>query len=92
MSIQVIQSNVSGPIIRISPNELHIDEPEYYEELYSSHKPRNKSEFFVNQFNFRETGFATADYKLHRTRRAAMNPFFSKQKVVRLQPMLTFMI
>jgi hypothetical protein len=92
MSIQTIQSNVSGPIIRISPNELHIDEPEYYEELYSLHKPRNKSEFFVNQFNFRETGFATADYKLHRTRRAAMNPFFSKQKVVRLQPMLTFMI
>jgi cytochrome P450 len=48
--------------------------------------------FSVNQFNFRETSFATADYKLHRTRRAAMNPFFSKQKVVRLQPMLTFMI
>ena len=78
MSIQIIQSNVSGPIIRISPNELHIDELEYYEELYSLHKPRNKSEFFVNQFNFRETTFVIADYKLHRTRRVAMNPFFLK--------------
>jgi hypothetical protein len=24
-----------GPIIRLSPNELHIDEPDYYEKLYS---------------------------------------------------------
>ena len=48
MSNQTVQSKVLGPIIRISSNELHIDEPEYYEELYSLHKPRNKSEFFVN--------------------------------------------
>ncbi|KAN0095715.1 cytochrome P450 [Hyaloscypha variabilis] len=81
-----------GPIIRISPTELHIDEPEYYEELYSQHKPRNKSTFYVDQFNFPYTSFTTVDYKLHRARRAALNPFFSKQKVARLQPMLSFMV
>jgi hypothetical protein len=82
----------TGPIIRISPTELHIDEPEYYEELYSQHKPRNKSTFYVDQFNFPYTSFTTVDYKLHRARRAALNPFFSKQKVARLQPMLSFMV
>jgi Cytochrome P450 len=82
----------SGPIIRISPYELHIDEPDYYEELYSQHKPRNKSVFYLNQFDIPGSGFGTADYRLHRARRAALNPFFSKQAIARLQPMLTFMV
>ncbi len=82
----------SGPIIRISPYELHIDEPDYYEELYSQHKPRNKSPFYLNQFDLPGSGFGTADHRLHRARRAALNPFFSKQTIARLQPMLTFMI
>lgn len=81
-----------GPIVRISPYELHIDEPDYYEELYSQHKPRNKSEFYLNQFGLPGAGFGTADHKLHRARRAAMNPFLSKRSVERLQPMLNFMI
>jgi hypothetical protein len=32
------------------------------------------------------------DHRLHRVRRAAVNPFFSKQSVARLQPMLNFML
>jgi hypothetical protein len=32
------------------------------------------------------------DHKLHRSRRAALNPFFSKQTVARLQPMLHYLI
>jgi cytochrome P450 len=84
--------NFSGPIIRISPNELHINEPDYYEELYSQHKPRNKSIYYLNQFSLPGSTFGTADYKSHRLRRAALNPFLSKQTIARLQPMLTFMI
>jgi hypothetical protein len=86
------QLTFPGPIVRISPNELHIDDPDYYEELYSQHKPRNKSVFYLNQFGLDGSGFGTADYKLHRVRRAAINPFLSKRSVERLQPMLTFMI
>lgn len=83
---------VSGPIIRISPYELHIDEPDYYEELFSQHKPRNKYQYYLAQFALPGSAFGTEDYKLHRARRAALNPFLSKQSVSRLQPMLTFMI
>jgi hypothetical protein len=81
-----------GPIVRISPNELHVDEPDYYEELYSSIKPRNKYTYYLNQFALPGSGFGTEGFKLHRARRSAINPFLSKQSVARLQPMLTFMV
>ena len=87
-----MNDSFAGPIIRISPYELHIDDPDYYEELYSQHKPRNKYLFAVAQFGLPESVFATVDHKLHRPRRAALNPFFSKQAVARLLPMLHFMI
>ncbi|KAF8858393.1 cytochrome P450 [Acephala macrosclerotiorum] len=81
-----------GPIIRISPYELHVNEPDYYEELYSQHKPRNKYGFYLNQFELPGSTFGTEDYRSHRRRRAALNPFFAKQQIYRLQPMLTHMI
>jgi cytochrome P450 len=34
------------------------------------------------------SGFCTVDHDLHRLRRAAINPFFSKQKVAQLQPVV----
>src|SRR5271154_1227253 len=83
---------LAGPIIRISPYELHIDDPDYYEELYSQHKPRDKYLFAVRQFGLPASVFTTVDHKLYRARRAALNPFFSKQAVARLLPMLHFMI
>lgn len=81
-----------GPIIRISPYELHIDEPDYYDELYSLHKPRNRYGWFVAQFGLPDSVFASVDWKLHRARRAAMSSFFSKTSVYKLEPMLSHMI
>lgn len=34
------------------------------------------------------SGFGTVDHNLHRVRRAAINPFFSKQKINQLQPVI----
>jgi cytochrome P450 len=34
------------------------------------------------------SGFGTVDHDIHRLRRAAINPFFSKQKVTALQPVI----
>ena len=40
-----------GPIVRISPFELHINDPEYYDELYSgSSKKRDKYEWAARLF------------------------------------------
>ena len=77
----------TGPIVRISPYELHIDDPDYYEVLYSK-EPKNKYAFYADQFGLPDSGFGTVDYNLHRIRRTPLNPFFSTQRVRALEPVI----
>ncbi|CZR52602.1 related to cytochrome P450 CYP3/CYP5/CYP6/CYP9 subfamilies [Phialocephala subalpina] len=75
-----------GPIIRISPFELHINDPEYYDVLYSNNLPVNKSSWYTRQFDMGHATFGTIEHKQHRLRRSALNPFFSKQMISKLEP------
>jgi hypothetical protein len=81
-----------GPIVRISPYELHINDPEYIETLYSRSSPRNKYLFFTRQFGNDEATFNTVDHFHHRLRRGPLNPFFSKQRILKLEDMLWGMV
>ncbi|QSZ35469.1 hypothetical protein DSL72_008339 [Monilinia vaccinii-corymbosi] len=83
---------VYGPIIRISPHQLHVYDPVFYEELYSQHKVRHKYKYFLDRFQLPLSGFGSVDHKLHRARRAALNKYLSKQTVARLEPMLLDML
>ena len=78
----------SGPIIRISPTELHINDPDYYDSLYNRAGRWEKSPYYVNSFGNLVAGFGTVDHDLHRLRRGAIDRFFSKQKVAVLQPVI----
>jgi cytochrome P450 len=66
---------------------VHIEDADFYDEIYTgaTHK-RNKWSFFTNQSGLTSAAFATDDHDLHRMRRGALNPYFSKQKVRQLQP------
>ncbi|KAI9727815.1 MAG: hypothetical protein M1834_007962 [Cirrosporium novae-zelandiae] len=75
-----------GPIIRISPEELHVSDPDFFDILFSTHQPRNKAASYCNSFPLTKATFATTDHYLHRLRRAPMNPFFSKQRILALEP------
>lgn len=81
-----------GPIVRISPHELHIDDPEYYEELMSRNSPRDKYKYYVDQFGIPGASFSTIDHRMHRLRRQPMNPLFSKQSILRLEPMVQVLV
>lgn len=78
-----------GPIVRINPYELHIDEPDYYDELYSgSGKKRDKWEWSAKMFGNSTSMLGTVPHDHHRLRRSALNPYFSKRSVARLEPMI----
>lgn len=78
-----------GLIVRVSPYEIHIITSSFYEELYTSAtQKRNKYEWFTKQFATPLVAFGTVDHNLHRIRRGAINPFFSKASVRRLQPVI----
>ncbi|OAQ58690.1 cytochrome P450 oxidoreductase [Pochonia chlamydosporia 170] len=78
-----------GPIVRISPDELHINYPAFINELYAGgSKKRDKYTYFSSQFGIPDSVFGTADHDLHRLRRGALNKFFSKAAVTRLEPIV----
>ncbi|KAF1999717.1 cytochrome P450 [Amniculicola lignicola CBS 123094] len=77
---------VHGPIIRINPTELHIRDADWYSELFtSSARQREKSAWFTAG-TAGTSAFGAISHSLHRIRRGALSPFFSKQAVVRLEP------
>lgn len=80
---------LQGPIIRINPFELHVETPQFYEELYTgSNKRRNKYRWHNKWAANDCSAWSTVDHDLHRLRRGVMNPFFSKASVRRLQPVI----
>ncbi|KAE8151511.1 cytochrome P450 [Aspergillus avenaceus] len=73
---------VYGPIIRINPREVHIKDPDYYEEIYaSSARRREKDPVLVAQFGLEGSGFSSIDPETHRQRRAPVEKFFSKRAI-----------
>lgn len=75
-----------GPIVRISPWELHVDDPNFYEVLYSRDSPRNKYKFYANMFGNERATIAVLDHAHHRLLRSNMNPYFSMARVRQLEP------
>ncbi|KAL4813108.1 cytochrome P450 [Aspergillus spinulosporus] len=79
----------NGPIVRISPNELHVNDPSFIEELYArSGKKRDKYSYFTCQFGIPDSAFATTGHDLHRLRCSALSRFFSKSSVAKLEPII----
>ncbi|KAM3436075.1 hypothetical protein MY4824_004553 [Beauveria thailandica] len=70
-----------GPIVRINPWELHIDDPDFYETIYAPSTPFDKLQVLENRFSIPTAAFSTAAHALHKPRRAALAPFFTKSKI-----------
>lgn len=78
-----------GPIVRVTPDELHVNDPSFIPELMpAGGRRRNKCGRLMQLFGFAEAGGATVDHDLHRMRRGAMSKMFSKDSVRRLEPMM----
>ncbi|MCJ1439368.1 hypothetical protein MMC27_008760 [Xylographa pallens] len=81
-----------GKIVRINPWEVHVDDPEYFETIYAPSTSYSKLKFFENRFNMPTATFATADFHLHKPRRAALAPFFSQSRIQRHGPFMQSLV
>ncbi|RDW76745.1 cytochrome P450 [Aspergillus mulundensis] len=77
-----------GPIVRINPRELHIQDASFFETFYMSGKPANKLKELAHRFNNQTSAISTPDHFVHRTRRNALNPFFSKRRISERVPLI----
>ncbi|KAI1473716.1 cytochrome P450 [Daldinia eschscholtzii] len=79
-----------GPIVRIRPDVVHINDPTFIEKLYSQSPKQRRERYWTFLQTLQADGsiLATRDHELHRRRRAVLNPFFSQQNVRRLEPII----
>ncbi|USW59770.1 Putative cytochrome P450 [Septoria linicola] len=74
-----------GPIVRINPGEIHIQDPDYIDEIFPGPGRKRDKETYYDAGS-RESIFMTRDHELHRIRRAALAPYFSMTRIRHLQP------
>jgi hypothetical protein len=74
-----------GPIVRIGPNEVHIDDPDYFDEVYNVTNRIDKDPWYYAFIASQDAGFGTSNADLHRARRKAMSRFFSSSAIARLE-------
>ncbi|PSR79353.1 trichodiene oxygenase [Coniella lustricola] len=78
-----------GPIIRISPYELHVNDAAFFDTLYNRQEGVwHKYGWSVDAFATKGATLWTADHMLHKNRRQPLSPFFSKAKVASQQDMI----
>ncbi|KAI9710154.1 MAG: hypothetical protein M1820_002956 [Bogoriella megaspora] len=81
-----LHEQYKSPIIRINPDEIHINDPEYFDTVYSQRRRVEKPPKSADSFGPVPGIFGTVDHDLHRMRRAPLNKHFSKKFVSDLQP------
>lgn len=74
--------------MRISPHELHINDPSYYEKLYRQDGKWNKYDWSYDAFGAPMSAICSIDHELHKRRRAPLNHFFSKANVANRQQLI----
>ncbi|KAL8668695.1 MAG: hypothetical protein Q9168_006684 [Polycauliona sp. 1 TL-2023] len=80
-----------GPIIRVSPEEVHVNDPDFFGQLFvgsSKGKVEKWPRAMLATGTLGVSIFTSIEHDLHRTRRAPWNPYFSKQSIRRIHPVL----
>ncbi|KAB8210099.1 putative benzoate 4-monooxygenase cytochrome P450 [Aspergillus parasiticus] len=78
-----------GPVIRINPDKVHIDDPDFFDQVFNQTNGRAVKPLRVaDVFGPYPATIGTQSHELHRLRRSALNPFFSKKSVNDLVPVM----
>lgn len=78
-----------GPVVRISPGELHVRDSGFFDALHpgpGGKKSHRDKWHRANRANGSPGSLASAEsHALHRARRAAVNPYFSRAAIAQLE-------
>ncbi|OCK89514.1 benzoate 4-monooxygenase cytochrome P450 [Cenococcum geophilum 1.58] len=74
-----------GPVVRITPYEIHLSDPENYDRIYHMGTKFWKSPTFYGSFCIPHSTFATPSNEVHKHKRAMLNPIFSRKMVLKLE-------
>ncbi|EXV00384.1 cytochrome P450 [Metarhizium robertsii] len=77
-----------GPIIRISPYELHVADAKFFDTLYRMEGRWDKYSWTYDAFGAKGSTVFCSDHHVHKARRRAIAPFFSKANVLDRQALL----
>ncbi|KAI1412106.1 trichodiene oxygenase [Hypoxylon sp. FL1857] len=81
-----------GPIIRISPHELHVNDPSFFETLYSRDGRWDKYDWSYDAFGAELSTICALDHYVHRRRRAPLGTFMSKGNVSNRQEIVSRLV
>lgn len=71
--------------MRINPREVHVSDPDFYDEIYaSSSRRRDKDPAYVPTYALPGSMVAAVSHELHRFRRGILKDFFSRRSVAEL--------
>ncbi|KIP07977.1 hypothetical protein PHLGIDRAFT_105021 [Phlebiopsis gigantea 11061_1 CR5-6] len=76
---------IYGPIVRITPNELHFSNPSVYHEIYNQRSRWNKDPNIYQVFGEDISTVSTLDYRDAKRRKELIAPHFSRKSVLQLQ-------
>lgn len=82
---------MAGPIVRINPEEVHIADSDFYDTVYIGNQAGRKIDkwpFSARFFGNPGSMISTIPHDHHRLRRQPLNPYFSKQAIRNLEPVL----
>lgn len=78
-----------GPIVRIGPNEVHIQDSQFFDRIYNVTTKFDKYAWFYRFMNTPHSSFGTIKAEDHRLRRGALGKNFSPASIIRLDPLIT---
>lgn len=81
---------IPGPVVRISPHELHVDDPEFYFLLNRQTRGLDKCpHYYIDQLPSASALVTSSDHVTHQKWRAAIRPLFSNTEAGRWFPLIT---
>ncbi|KAF9894659.1 hypothetical protein FE257_006547 [Aspergillus nanangensis] len=79
-----------GPIIRINPYEIVINDPDFYNDVYVAGNTRQTNIWprYRTGMGYDGSHTMTEGHELHRRRRKPLEPFFSRLGIDKMEPMI----